>query len=189
MTTKERCHTITLFRAKGRACASLQAGIPQRMRRAILNLIPHINGTILKNRFSKRILETVQEMPVTGESLLHPKSHLRVQRKVLGVWSARFVVAVLMLGVIGLAGFAKCGQFAPRSSETRIFSRSTKMDEVRQNDSRAIQITAQTLRSDNHCASHAAHFFAFEPAFQNFPASSLESATASFRLPPLILLI
>jgi hypothetical protein len=159
------------------------------MQKAILNLIPYINGTIFKSRFPKRIPETVQEMPVTGESLLHPKFHLRVQRKVLGVWSARFVVAVLMLGVIGLAGFAKCGQFAPRFSQTRIFSRSTKMDEVRQNDSRAIQITAQPLRFDNHCASQAANFVAFESAFQNFPASPLASAAASFRRPPLILLI
>ncbi len=94
-----------------------------------------------------------------------------------------------MLGVIGLAGFAKCGQFAPRFSQTRIFSRSTKMDEARQNDSRAIQITAQTLRFDNHCASQAANFAAFEPAFLNFPASPLASAAASFRRPPLILLI
>lgn len=159
------------------------------MQKAILNLIPYINGTILKSRFPKRVPETIQELPVTGESLLHPKFHLRIQRKVLGVWSARFVVAVLMLGVIGLAGFAKCGQFAPRFSQTRIFSRSTKMDEARQNDSRAIQITAQTLRFDNHCASQAANFAAFEPAFLNFPASPLESAAASFRRPPLILLI
>lgn len=152
-------------------------------------LIPVINGTILKRRFPKRIPETVQEIPGSGESQLHPKFHLRIQRKVLGVWPARFVVAVLMLGVIGLAGFAKCGQFAPRFSQTRIFSRSTKMDEARQNDSRTIQVTAQTLRFDNHCASQAANFVAFEPAFSEFPASPLESVAASFRRPPLILLI
>ncbi|MGH9708218.1 MAG: hypothetical protein ACRD5R_15795 [Candidatus Acidiferrales bacterium] len=128
-------------------------------------------------------------MPVTGESLLHPKFHLRVQRKALGVWSARFVVTVLMLGVIGLAGFAKCGQFAPRSSQTRIFSRSTKMDEVRQNDSNAIQNAGQALGFDNNCANKTASFLAFELAFEHFSASPLESAAASFRRPPLILLI
>lgn len=136
-----------------------------------------------------RIPEMVQEASITGESRLHPKFHLRIQRKVLGAWSVRFAVAVLMLGVIGLAGFAKCGQFAPKASQTRIFSRSTKMDEVRQNDSRAIQVAAQNLQSDNHGANRAASFASLEPAFRNTPASPVESAPACLHCPPLILLI
>lgn len=144
---------------------------------------------VVFRRTFRKLRKAGQGLAITGEFPLHPKLHLRLQRKVLAVWSARFVVTFLMLGVIGLAGFAKCGQFAPQFSQTRIFSRSTKMDEVRQNDSRTIQNTAQTLRFDNNYANQAANFVTFEPAFQNFFASSLESATASFRLPPLILLI